>query len=350
MQAARLHGPADLRVERVPRPGPPGPGEALLRVKVTGICGSDLHSYQDAKIGDRAVTSPLILGHEFAGVVLETGPDAMDGNNQPLKPGTRVAVDPAMPCHHCDLCEQGHPNLCRHLHFCSNHPYNGSLSQWMLMPARCCFPIPKSMSDIEGALLEPLGVAIHTVDLAKVSAARSVAIVGAGSIGLLIQQVAKLSGGDPIFVSDKFPWRLKVARQHGAIAINCDHEDPVARVLKETAGRGVDVVIEAAWATESVQQAAEMAALGGRVVLVGIPAASGDRLTMKPSTARRKGLTVKFCRRMKHTYPRAIQMVERGLVDFRGFVSHRFPLSRADEAFALNAAYRDRVVKTIIEC
>jgi len=350
MLAARLHGPADLRVERVPRPGPPGPGMALLRVKITGICGSDLHSYQDAKIGNTQVTSPLILGHEFSGVILETGPDALDGNGQPLEPGTRVAADPAMPCHRCDLCEQGHPNLCRNLRFCSNHPYDGSLCQWMLMPARCCFPIPKSISDIEGALLEPLGVAIHAVDLAKIRAARSVAILGAGSIGLFILQVARLSGADPVFVSDKFPWRLKVARQHGAVAINCDREDPVARVLKETAGRGVEVVIEAAWAAESVQQAAEMACLGGRIVLVGIPAASGDRLTMKPSTARRKGLTVKFCRRMKHTYPRAIQLVERGLVSFRGFVSHRFPLSRAGEAFALNSAYRDQVVKIVIEC
>ena len=139
-----------------------------------------------------------------------------------------------------------------------------------------------------------------------------------------------------------------MARQHGAIAIHCDQEDPVARIDKETAGRGVDVAIEAAWANESVQQAAEMTRPGGRVVLVGIP--SDDRLAMKHSTARRKGLTVKFCRRMKHTYPRAIRLVERGRIDLRAFVSHRFPLRRADEAFALNAAYRDQVVKVIIEC
>jgi len=348
MLAARLHGPADLRIERVPRPGPPRKGQALLRVKVTGICGSDLHSYQDARIGDTPVASPLILGHEFAGVVQEAGPDARDGNGQRLEAGTRVAVDPAQPCLHCDLCQQGHPNLCRHLRFCSNYPHDGSLSQWMLIPARCCFPIPKAMSDIEAALLEPLGVALHAVDLAKLRPAQSVAILGAGSIGLLILQVARLAGADPIFVTDKFPWRLKVARQHGARALHCDREDPVARIEKETAGRGVDVAIEAAWADHSVQQAAEMTRPGGRVVLVGIP--SDDRLAMQPSTARRKGLTLKFCRRMKHTYPRALRLVERGRVNLRGLVSHRFPLRRADEAFALNAAYRGQVVKTIIEC
>jgi L-iditol 2-dehydrogenase len=350
MLAARLHGPGDLRVERVPRPGAPGSGEALLRVKVTAICGSDLHFYKDGPIGDAPVKAPLILGHEFAGVVAETGPEAMDGNGQELKAGTRVAVDPAQPCHHCDLCEQGHPNLCRNVRFCSNHPHDGSLSQWMVIPGRCCFPVPESIGDAEAALLEPLGVALHAVDLAKLRAARSVAILGAGSIGLFILQVARLSGADPIFVTDKFPWRLKVARQLGARVINCDREDPVARVQKETGARGVDVVIEAAWADESVQQAAEMAGPGGRVVLVGIPAASSDRMTMKASTARRKGLTVKFCRRMKHTYPRAIRLVEGGRISFHGLVSHRFPLSRADEAFALNAAYRDQVVKTVIEC
>jgi L-iditol 2-dehydrogenase len=348
MLAARLHGPADLRIERVPRPGPPGRDEALLRVKVTGICGSDLHSYHDARIGDTAVTAPLILGHEFAGVVHQAGADALDGNGQQLEPGTRVAVDPAQPCQRCDLCQQGHPNLCRNLRFCSNHPNDGSLCEWMLIPARCCFPIPQAMSDVEGALLEPLGVGLHAVDLAKVRAAQSVAILGAGSIGLFILQVAKLAGADPIFVTDKFSWRLKLAQHYGAVAINCDQEDPVARINKETVGRSVDVAIEAAWADHSVQQAAEMTRPGGRVVLVGIP--SDDRLTLQHSTARRKGLTIKLCRRMKHTYPRAIRLAEGGRVDLRGSVSHRFPLRRADEAFALNAAYRDQVVKMMIEC
>ena len=348
MLAARLHGPADLRVERVPRPGQPGNSEVLLRVTVTGLCGSDLHSYQDARIGDTVVSSPLTLGHEFAGVVEAAGAEARDGMGRPLLPGTRVAVDPAMPCHRCPLCEQGHPNLCENLRFCSNHPHDGSLSEWMLMPARCCFPVPKTISDTEAALLEPLGVALHAVDLAQIRVAASVVILGAGPIGLCILQAALLAGADPVFVTDKFPWRLKIARQLGAVTMNCDEENPAARLLRETGGRGVDVAIEAAWADHSVQQAAEMARLGGRLVLVGIP--SGDRLSMKHSTARRKGLTINLCRRMKHTYPRAIRLAERGRVNLNGLVSHRFPLRRAGEAFALNAAYRDKVVKTIIEC
>lgn len=347
MLAARLHGPADLRIERVPRPGPPAPGEALLRVKATGICGSDLHTYQDARIGDTAVKGPFILGHEFSGVVEAVGPNSLDGHFEPLKPGTRVAVDPAQPCGRCELCEHGHPNLCRRLHFCGTYPDGGSLCEWMHTPAHSCFPLPKPLDDDEAALLEPLGVAIHAVDLAKIRIADSLAILGAGPIGLLILQLARQSGANPIFVTDKFPWRLKLAQRWGGIPVNCDREDAVQRITQETHGRGVDLAIEAAWGDQSVEQAAEMARLGGRVVLVGIP--SDDRLAMKASTARRKGLTIRLSRRMKHVYPRAIQLVAQGSVELKGLVSHRFPLKRTAEAFQLNSAYRDKVVKIIVE-
>jgi L-iditol 2-dehydrogenase len=344
MLAARLHGPADLRVERVPHPGPPGPGEALLRISATGICGSDLHSYQDARIGDTAIQGPLILGHEFAAVVEAVGPDSFDGHFEPLRPGTRVAVDPAQPCGRCELCEHGHPNLCRRIHFCGNYPDGGSLCQWMHMPAHTCFPVPRALDDTQAALLEPLGIAMHAVDLAKIRLGHSLAIIGAGPIGLLILQAARLSGADPVFISDKFPWRLKLAEQFGGVPIPC--EEMLARIGRETAGRGVDVAIEAAWGDQSVGLAAELARLGGRVVLVGIP--SDDRLQMKHSTARRKGLSIMVSRRMKLVYPRAIQLAVSRRVDLLGLVSHRFPLRQATEAFRLNSAYQDQVTKIII--
>ena len=346
MLAARLHGPKDLRMEHVPHPGPPGRGQVLLRVKATGLCGSDLHSYADARIGDTSIEAPLVLGHEFSAVVESVGPDALDGRFEPLRPGTRVAVDPAQPCHRCEFCEHGHPNLCRHLAFCGNHPYGGSLCQWMHMPARSCFPVPDSLDDTEAALLEPLGVALHAIDLAKIKVGSSVAILGAGPIGLLLLQVAKLAGADPVFATDKLAWRLTLAEKWGAVPIRCDQEDAVKRIAKETHGRGVDVAIEAAWADHSVAEAAEMARRGGRLVLVGI--GSDDRCTFKASTARRKGLTVVLSRRMKHIYPGAIRLAEQGRVDLTGLVSHRFPLKRTVEALRLNAAYEDEVVKVIV--
>ena len=366
MLAARLHGPRDVRVEKVPHPGPPGRGEVLLRVTATGICGSDLHSYQDGCIGDSIVKSPLILGHEFAGVVEEIGPDSVDGNFEPLRIGARVAVDPAQPCGRCEMCERGDPNLCRRLHFCGNYPDNGSLCQWMHMPARSCFPVPDSIDDESAALLEPLGVAMHAVDLAKLRVANSVSILGAGPIGLLILQVAKLAGANPIFVSDPLPWRVELAEKLGAIPFGGTRRagsqirplaDSVASVppMRPRSRRGgtalqdlgVDVAIEAAWGGDAIDQAIELTRPGGRVVLVGIP--SEDRCAFKHSTARRKGLTVVFSRRMKHCYPRAIRLVEQGRVDLPGLISHRFPLERAAEAFALNAEYKDNVVKVIVE-
>ncbi len=347
MLAARIHGPEDLKVDEVPVPGPPGPGKALLRITSVGVCGSDLHSYLDARIGDTVVVEPMVLGHEFAAVVVAVGEDALDGNHEPLLPGTRVAVDPAQPCGRCEMCEQGHPNLCWRMHFCGNYPDDGSMSHFMHMPAHTCFPVPEEIDNDAAALLEPLGVGLHTVDLAKIKVGDSVAILGAGPIGLYVLQLVKLSGADPVFVTDKFDWRLDLAKRYGATTINCDGVDPVAAVMEATNGRGVDVAIEAAWADHSVQQAAAMARLGGRVVLAGIP--GPDTLEMKHSTARRKGLTIRMVRRMKHVYPRAIRLALSGMVDVTGIVSHRFPLEEAPKAFAMNAAYQDQVGKVVIQ-
>ncbi len=348
MTAARLYGPKDLRIDQVAHPGPPGLDQVLLRVTATGICGSDLHTYQDARIGDTALEAPLTLGHEFAGVVEEVGPGTgLDGEFTPLRQGMRVAVDPAQPCGRCEMCEQGHPNLCRRMHFCGLYPDQGSLSQWMHVPTHTCFQVPDSIDDAGAALLEPLGVALHAVDLAKVRVADSAAILGAGAIGLCILQAMRVSGAQPIFVVDQFPWRLALAEELGGIPINFKEQDPVQAVQRATQGRGVDVAIEAAWADHSIQWCAEMARLGGRLVLVGIP--GNNRFEMNHATARRKGLTIRMSRRMKHVYPRTIRLVQSGAINVNTLISHRFPLDQAPAAFKLNDAYADQVVKVIID-
>jgi L-iditol 2-dehydrogenase len=347
MLAARLHGPRDLRLERVPMPGPPAPGQVLLRVKTTGVCGSDLHLYQDARIGDTPIEAPFVIGHEFSAVVEAAGPGALDGWHQPIVAGARVAVDPAQPCGCCELCDLGHPNLCVNLHFCGNYPDGGSLSEWLHMPARSCYPLPDAIDDTLGALIEPLGVAIHAIDLARIRVGDTVAIVGAGPIGLLVLQLARLAGASVAFVADPLGPRLALAERWGARAVPCDRGDPAEAVMRDTGGRGVDVAIEAAWADASIEQAAAMARLGGRLILVGIP--GDDRLAMKHSTARRKGLTVRLCRRMKHVHRRAMDLILRGRVDLAGLVSHRFPLAQAAEAFRMNAAYENGVVKVMVD-
>jgi len=325
MLAARLHGPRDLRLERVPHPGPPGPGEALVRVTATGVCGSDLHTYLDGRIGDTVLEAPRILGHEFAGIIEQSG-------DPQLHPGTRVAVDPALPCRHCDLCEQGHPNLCRRLHFCGVSPDNGSLAEFIRMPVRTCVPVPETFDAEHALMLEPLGVAIHATDLAKVRLGDRVAIFGAGPIGLLLLQTVKLAGASVVYMTDPLAYRLKLAEKLGATPL--------------PAGVEVDIAIEAAWGGDAIGQAVELVRLGGRVVLVGIPA--DDECRFRHSTARRKGLSLVLVRRMKHTYPRAIRLVQDGRVDVKRLITHRYRFADAAEAFELAAGYKDRVVKAVI--
>ena len=348
MQVARLHGPTDIRLADEPGPPPTGPGEVTLNIGAVGLCGSDLHMYETGRIGYTTVSKPVILGHEFMGVVAAVGADALDGEHQPLRVGQRVAVEPAVPCWRCELCENGHPNLCPNHYFYGLFPEDGALRERMNVSARNCFPMPDALSDEVGPLLETLGVAIHAIDLSKIRIAGSVAVLGAGPVGLLIARLAILAGAAQVFAFDKFDWRLRMARAWGATyAYNVDDCDPVDVVRDLTGGRGVDVAIEAAWADHSVQQAADMARNGGRLVLVGIP--PDDKLQLQHSVARRKGLTIMMSRRMKHTYPRAIELATSGAVKLEELVSHRFTLAETAQAYASNAAYEPGINKVILQ-
>ncbi|MBL7201859.1 MAG: NAD(P)-dependent alcohol dehydrogenase [Anaerolineae bacterium] len=342
MKAARLYGPGEMRIDEVPVPEP-GPGEVLLQVLTVGVCGSGVHYYLDGGIGDDKVVDPFVIGHEFSARVATLGP----GVAEPLL-GKRVAVEPAISCGTCELCLAGHPNLCENILFCSTPPTQGALQEYMVHPAELCFPIPDSISDEEGAVLEPLGIALHTVELAKLHPGDTIAILGCGPIGLLTLQVARLSGARAAYVTDVVPERLAMAERFGASAtFRADEGDPVSWIWAETGGRGVDVAFETAWAEETVAQGAQVARRGGKLILAGIP--REDVATYPAHAARRKGLTIKYVRRMKHTYSRAIPMVRDGLVDVASLVTHRFPLERAADAYELAASYKDGVMKAVIE-
>jgi L-iditol 2-dehydrogenase len=316
MKALRLHGVGDLRLEDEVMPQPQM-GEVLLRVTAVGICGSDIHWFVEGTTGAASLSDPFVLGHEFAAII-ESGELA----------GTRVAVEPHVACGHCEYCEQGNPNLCPHHYFAGQAPQDGALRQQMCWPENFVFPIPDSISDEEGALLEPLGVAIHTVDLGKLRAGMRVGVYGCGPIGLMIIQLAKLSGAVDVFATDKLPHRLEAAERMGATAVFPANDfDSIPEV---------DVAFEVAGDQGAVDTAVETCKPGGRVVLCGIP--SDDKTSFKASTARRKGLTIKVVRRMKHTYPRAIELVAAGLVDVDSLISHRFSLTEGAEAFRVAAA------------
>jgi L-iditol 2-dehydrogenase len=342
MKSARLYGPGTLVIDDVPVPEP-GPGQVLLQVLSVGVCGSGVHYYLDGGIGDDKVKEPFVIGHEFSARVAALGPGV---EGPPV--GTRVAVDPAISCGTCELCLEGHPNLCDNILFCSTPPTQGALQEYMVHPADLCFPLPDTVTNEQGAMLEPLGIALHTVHLAKLRPGDTIAILGCGPIGLLTLQVARISGARAAYVTDLVPERLAMAYRMGARATyKADEGDPVAWVMEQTRGRGVDVAFEAAWADETVAQAAEVARRGGKLIMVGIP--REDIAAFPAHTVRRKGLTIKYVRRMKHTYPRAIAMVNDGLIDVDSLITHRFTLDKAPEAYSLLASYGDGAMKVVIE-
>lgn len=347
MQVAKLYGPKDIRVESIDNPPAPKAGEVLLNIKTVGLCGSDLHMYETGRTGYTDTQEPFVLGHEFMGVIAAVGDGALDGMHNPLQVGQRVAVDPCVPCWRCEMCEKGHPNLCPNHYFYGLSPNDGALREQMIVEARNCFPMPDLLSDETGPLLETLGIAIHAIDLSKIQIASRVAVIGAGPVGLLITRLAALTGASQVFAFDKLQWRVDKAREWGAThAYNVDDYDPVQAVMDVTDGRGVDVAIEAAWADHTVQQAAEMLRYGGRMVQVGIP--PDDKFNLKHSVIRRKGLTIMISRRMKHTYPRAIDLATSGKVNLEELVSHKYDLSKTAEAYARNFAYEEGINKVIL--
>ena len=319
MKTIRLHAPNDLRQHEEPVPEP-AHGESLVRVTAVGICGSDLHWFGEAGIGDAKLSHPLVLGHESAGVIA-SGP----------RQGERVAIDPAIPCHTCEFCLQGNPNLCEHLRFAGHGVQDGALREFITWPEECLFPLPEALSPADGAMLEPLGVAIHAVDLAHLRAGMTVGVFGCGPIGLLVIQMAQLAGATRVFATEPLQHRLQAAHRLGA-------QDWLP-------GQAVDATFEVAGVNDAVETAFTAVKPGGKVILAGIPA--DDRTSFTASVARRKGLTIKMVRRMKFTYPHAIQLVESGKVDVRSLVTRHFPLEQAQQAFIL--AQQREGLKIIID-
>jgi L-iditol 2-dehydrogenase len=344
MRAARLYDIRDIRVEDVPRPTP-GPGEVLLRIASVGVCGSDVHYYLDGRIGDQVVTAPIVIGHEFSAWITELGPGVED-----LEIGQLVAVEPGVHCGKCESCQTGHPNLCPNIRFFGTPPFDGIYVEYVAMPAENCFPLPEGFSPADGAMLEPLGIAIHSVSLARMKPGQTAAVLGAGPIGLLTAAVAKVSGADTVYMTEPLAYRRQFALNYVAdAALNPNEEgtDVIAQIKRLTGGRGVDVAFEAAGAPETPNQAGDLARLGGKVIFIGTT--PEDTMTLTPSIFRRKGLTVKWVRRMQHTYPRAIRLVKNGLVDVKSMVTHTFPLERTGDAFEMVSTYQDNVLKAMIE-
>jgi L-iditol 2-dehydrogenase len=341
MKALRLYGARDLRLEEVPAPRP-APGQVLVKILANGLCGSDIHFYEDGKLGPYVVDRPYTPGHEAAGTIVRASRTRPD-----LTEGTLVAVEPGRPCMRCELCKTGRYNLCRDVVFMSAPPVDGTFAEEVAVDADYVFPVSAKVSAEQAAFAEPLSVAIQACRRAGLTATSSVAVVGAGPIGLVTILVARAWGAGRIFALDVQPHRLALAQSIGATAsIDSRRQDPVRALLEATDGRGADFVFDTAGSSVACALTPRLARRGGVVTLVGWPEL--DLVPFPISEVLERELDVRGVNRYCNTFDAAVRLLESGTVDVSPLISHRFPLEKACEAFEFARTHRAETVKVIV--
>lgn len=339
MRSLRLHKPYDLRMHDEPVPEP-RPGWVQIQVKSVGVCASDLHWYREGRIGNTAMTDPIILGHEASGMITALG-EGVEG----LKVGDRVAIEPAKPCMECEFCKAGHFNVCPGIPFFGTPPTDGCFRDYITWPAALVLKVPDTVSYDDAAMVEPLAVGVYAVELSRVLPGSAIAILGAGAIGLSTLQAARLAGVGRVIVSDPIPARRQVALKLGAdeAVEPSGLADAVARV---TNGRGVDIAFECSGSEEAVRECCEVVRVLGEVIIVGIP--DGDTYPFAASPSRRKQLSAIFVRRSNLTTDKSIEWVAEGKVDVKSYASHHFSLEQTKEAMELATTRGDGLVRAVI--
>lgn len=342
--SAVLRKAGELVVENTAIPQP-AKHEVQLQMKAVGICGSDVHYWVHGQCGKFLMRSPMILGHEASGVVSAVGEGVTT-----LAVGDRVAIEPGIPCYLCPFCKGGRYNLCVDMKFNATPPVDGSLRQFYCHPANLCFKLPDNVSCEEGALLEPLAVAVHSCNRGNVQLGSKVLICGAGPIGLVCLLTAKAMGAEKIVITDIQESRLQVARTLGAdVTVLADIKDPVkmAEKINEACSWLPDVTIECSGAPSSLQSAVFATKPGGNIVTVG----RGPRNVEVPiADASSREIDIKGVFRYVNCYPIALQMVASGLVDVKPLISHRFPLTESVKAFEMAKSGAEGAIKVMIEC
>ncbi|KAJ5923798.1 hypothetical protein N7466_007985 [Penicillium verhagenii] len=342
---------ADHKLKSVDAPVyAPCPGEALVHIKATGICGSDIHFWKTGRIGSLVFEGDCIIGHEASGIVLQCG----DGVTN-LKPGDHVAVEPGVPCEECFLCGDGRYNLCEDVQFAGVYPYAGTMQRYKVHPAKWLHKLPDNVSFAEGALLEPLSVVMNGIKTAELSLGRGVVVCGAGPIGLIALAAARASGAHPIVITDLEPTRLAFAKDFvpSCITYQVDRTKDAhgnAQAIRALFGTSEyvapETVLECTGVESSVCTAAYTARRGGTVMVIGVGKAIMNNLPfMHLSLAE---IDLRFINRYRDTWPPAIACLSGGILDLKKLVSHVFPLERAQEALNLCADPRNGSIKILI--
>lgn len=342
MRSAPLVAPKRLDIVDLPRPEGPRAGEILVRMKAVGLCGSDMHWWAEGRIHSTPARYPQILGHEPVGEVVEVGTGVHH-----LRAGDRVSLEPSLTCGHCEFCLSGRHNLCVRSVFMGGPDAPGFLRDYVTIPAHNADPIPAELDWRQATLMEPVAVWIHTYELAPVRIGDTVAVIGAGSIGLLGIAMARQAGAELVFACDRVDHRVRMAKEMGAdVALNLPEGDFEDAVMQKTSGRGVDIVFDAAGSPETIDLGMRVARSGGRFVLIGIPEPLTFNVDLHVAMA--KELNIQAMKRSNHKGRAAGAMLAAGRIPV-SLITHTLPLEKAQEGFELLSNYADSVGKLIFD-
>lgn len=342
MKATLLTGIRKFETRQVPEPKITRPTDVLIRIKMVGVCGSDIHYYTNGRIGSQIIQFPFTVGHEAAGIVEQVGT-----NVTRVKPGQRIAIDPAVSCGQCDQCRAGRENTCRELLFlgCPGQ-LAGALCEYLVLPETCCFPIKDRTTFEQATLCEPLAIAVYAVERARLPAGANVAILGAGPIGMSVFHVLRANHVGDVFITDTIPDRLQFSQQlKPKYCGNPDGAD-VVKEISDLEPLLMDVVYECSGDPAAYGHAIQLLKPGGTFAIVGIPEV--DEIPFPIHELRRKEITVLNIRRQAHCTQKAIDLLEAETINLDAMVTHHFSLEETQQAFDLVANYRDGVMKAMI--
>jgi L-iditol 2-dehydrogenase len=326
-----------------PDPAIRQPTDVLVKLGAVGVCGSDIHYYATGRIGSQVVEYPFTVGHECAGIVAEVGREVTH-----VRPGDRVAIEPAITCGRCDQCLAGRENTCRANRFlgCPGQA-EGSLSEYLVMPQQNCFKVNDGLSLAEATISEPLAIAIYAVRQAEIAPGARIGILGLGPIGRTVMLAALDASCGPVYCTDNIDARCAAARRSGAAWVgNSRTENVVDEILKREP-LGLDAVFECCGQQAALDNAVELLRPGGTLSIIGIPEV--DAVAFAPEKIRRKELTIKNVRRQRGCVQLALDLIGRRQQAVQELITHRFPFAATDAAFDLVANYRDGVVKAMID-